>query len=49
MISFLCDVIDICNSPEKKVTSNVNGRSDKPAVKFDRGFLIVLSGTVVFD
>ena len=33
----------------KKGDGNVNGRLDKPAVKFDRGFLIVLSRTVVFD
>ena len=42
-----CDVIE--NSPVKKMTSNVNGRSDKPAVKFDCTFLIVLSGYIVFD
>ena len=42
-----CDVIE--NSPVKKVTSNVNGRSDKPVVKFYHVFLVVLSGIVLFN
>ena len=33
----------------KKVTSTVNGRSDKSKVKFDLVFLAVLSDTVLFD
>ena len=40
---------DVMYSPVKQVRSNVNGCSDKPAVKFDHIFLFVLSGTVVFD
>ena len=34
---------------KKKVTSTVNGRSDKSKVKFDLVFLAVLSDTVLFD
>ena len=42
-----CDVIE--NSPVKKVTSNDNGHSDKPVLKFYRVFLVVLSGIVLFN